>query len=220
MNYIENNDKKSYCSICKEQILEDKMDIAKMQFNDIYNKYVLREGAQKFLEYLKKTDFFEAPASAKFHSAYAGGLCAHSVNVYNRAVKALTQEYGEDFQGKFTMENIAVAALLHDVCKADFYKEEIRNVKENGEWVPKKYYTVDDKLPYGHGEKSVYIISAFMKLTRNEAMAINWHMGGFDLRVKGGFFNLSDVFYEYPFALFIHLADIQATYLDEEEFVK
>ena len=83
-------------------------------------------------------------------------------------------------------------------------------------WVQKPYYAVDDKLPYGHGEKSVYIISGFMKLTREEAMAINWHMGGFDMRVQGGSYSISGAFYEFPVALIFHLSDLEATYLDEQ----
>ncbi len=193
------------------------MNLFEKQFTDLYTTHIKREGSQKFLEYLKSTDFFTAPASAKFHSNFTGGLCIHSINVFNRAVREFREEYGENFEQKFPMESIAIASLLHDVCKINFYREETRNVKENGEWVPKKFYLIDDSLPYGHGEKSVYMISGFMKLTRNEAMAINWHMGGFDARVKGGDYSLSGAFYKYPFALMIHIADVKATYLDEEE---
>ena len=99
--------------------------------------------------------------------------------------------------------------------QAEDQKVEMRNVKENGEWVQKPYFTVDDSLPYGHGEKSVYMLSGFMKLTREEAMAINWHMGGFDLRVQAGSYDYSKAYNKYPLALMIHLADMQATFLDE-----
>lgn len=88
-------------------------------------------------------------------------------------------------------------------------------MKVNGEWIQKPFYKVEDDLPYGHGEKSVYIISGFMKLTREEAMIINWHMGEFDHRIKGGSYALPDVFYKYPCCLLFHNADVQATYLDE-----
>ena len=105
--------------------------------------------------------------------------------------------------------------FLHDVCKVGYYKQEMRNVKEDGVWVQKPYYAVDDKLPYGHGEKSVYIICGFMKLTREEAMAINWHMGGYDTRVVGGSTAISSAFYSFPVALIFHNSDLEATYLDE-----
>ena len=90
------------------------------------------------------------------------------------------------------------------------------NVKVNNEWIQKPYFSVEDTLPYGHGEKSVYILNGFLRLTREEAMAINWHMGGFDARVKGGSYSLSEAFYRFPTCFLFHIADLQATYLDEK----
>lgn len=188
----------------------------KESFNKIYKENIKREGADKLLEYLSNTDFFGAPASTNFHSACEGGLCQHSVKVYERYKKLIELEYGENYADKISDESIAIIALLHDVCKANFYKVEMRNVKQDGQWIQKPYFTVDDTLPYGHGEKSVYIIGGFMKLTREEAMAINWHMGAFDARVKGGDSNTySKAMYEFPNALIFHLADVSASYLDE-----
>ena len=191
---------------------------AEQRYKSIFNEYIKREGAQKLLDWLSRTDFFTAPASAKFHNAFEGGLVLHSLNVFDRLLREVKEEYGENFNEKYSMETITVCALLHDICKVNFYKKEIRNVKENGEWVPKTFYTVEDELPYGHGEKSVYIVSGFIKLTRSEAMAINWHMGGFDTRVKGGDYSLSAAFYSYPLALLLHIADNKAAYLDEERY--
>ena len=168
------------------------------------------------LDWLITTDFFTAPASSKFHSAYEGGLCEHSINAFNRYVKILKMEYGEDFEKKISMESVAIIALLHDVCKVNFYKTEYRNVKVDGQWTQVPYYSIEDTLPYGHGEKSVYIISGFMRLTREEAMAINWHSGGFDDRVRGGSFGMSQAYYKFPTAMLFHSADMMATYLDEK----
>lgn len=193
---------------------------AEQRYKSIFNEYIKREGAQKLLDWLSRTDFFTAPASAKFHNAFEGGLVLHSLNVFDRLLREVKEEYGENFNEKYSMETITVCALLHDICKVNFYKKEIRNVKENGEWVPKVFYTVEDELPYGHGEKSVYIVSGFIKLTRSEAMAINWHMGGFDTRVKGGDYSLSAAFYSYPLALLLHIADNKAAYLDEERYTR
>ena len=128
----------------------------------------------------------------------------------------ILNEFGENYTEKISDESIAIIALLHDICKVNTYKEEMRNTKVDGAWVQVPYYTVEDNLPYGHGEKSVYMISGFMKLTREESMAINWHMGGFDARVMGGSFSLSGAFYKYPLALLFHIADVKATYLDEQ----
>lgn len=195
--------------------MEEKEDFIK-EFTEIYTSKINREGADKLLDWLLKSDFTTCPASTKFHSNHEGGLIEHSVKAYKRFVRNLVKEYGENWQDHISEESAAIIGLLHDICKVGYYKQEMRNVKEDGVWVQKPYYTVDDKLPYGHGEKSVYIISGFMKLTREEAMAINWHMGGFDARVQGGSYSISGAFYEFPVALIFHLSDLEATYLDEQ----
>lgn len=187
----------------------------KKEYIDIYNKYIKREGKDTLLEYLQKSDFFVAPASTQFHSAYEGGLCEHSIKVFKRFLNAVKNEYGENFEEKVSMETIAICSLLHDVCKIDMFKVDYRNKKVDNAWVQVPYYTVEDSLPYGHGEKSVYILSGFMKLTREEAMIINWHMGGFDARVKGGSYSLSEAYYKFPLAVIFHTCDMLSTYLDE-----
>lgn len=191
----------------KEQIEQNKSTFLMLARDDIK-----RDGIEALLSWLEASDFFTAPASTKFHLSEEGGLCAHSINVYERLVRLCEVEWGED---GFNRESVAIIGLFHDLCKTNIYKVEMRNVKENGEWVQKPYFTVDDSLPYGHGEKSVYMLSGFMKLTREEAMAINWHMGGFDLRVQAGSYDYSKAYNKYPLALMVHLADMQATFLDE-----
>ena len=185
------------------------------KFIEIAKNNIKREGIANLLNYLEKSDFYVAPASTKFHSACQGGLCQHSINTYNRFLNNLKNEYGDDWQNKISLESATIISLFHDICKTDYYKIEYRNVKENGDWVQKPFYSVDDTLPYGHGEKSVYIISGFLKLTREEAMAINWHMGGFDDSVRGGSRAMGEAFYQYPLAVKLHLADLTATYLLE-----
>ena len=193
------------------------LENAKQQFIDIYTKNIKREGSKELLEWLQKTDFFTAPASTRFHNNCTAGLCAHSVNVYNRFKALLDSQYGKKRSEVISDESVAIIALLHDVCKIDTYKSEMRNVKVDNNWVQKPYYTTDDNLPFGHGEKSVYMISGFLKLTREEAMAINWHMGGFDSRVMGGAsMVMAKAYYNYPVAVLCHMADFMATYLDEK----
>lgn len=190
---------------------------AKEEFLDIFYDNVDRDGADRLLEWLEKSDFFTAPASSRRHSAYKGGLCRHSINVYRRFVKLLEGEYGQNWSNVISPESVAIMGLLHDVCKVDTYKEDFKNVKdETGQWVKKPYYKIEDSLPYGHGEKSVYIISAFIKLTREEALGINWHMGEYDQRVKNGNYSVGDVYYKYPNCFLLHVADLMATYLDEK----
>ena len=195
--------------------MED-LEELKQQFCEIFYDNIERDGAEELLNFLERSDFFEAPASTKNHSAYKGGLCQHSINVYHRFVKLLQMEYGEDYTEVISNESVAIIALLHDLCKVNFYAMDTKNVKRDGQWVQEPYYRIEDSLPYGHGEKSVYMISGCMRLTREEAMAINWHMGGFDPRIREGSVRLTDVYYRYPIAFIFHIADNMATYLDEK----
>lgn len=190
--------------------------MSKEEFLTIYNTNIKRDGADKLLDYLEKSDFFVAPASKNFHNAFDGGLFEHSINVYKKLLQLVKSEYGEDYKKHFSDETIAICGLLHDICKIDCYKKSWRNQKIDGVWEQVPVFIYDEALPYGHGEKSVYIINGFIRLTREEAMAINWHMGAFDARVKGGSFALSEAFEKYPLAIFTHVADMMASYLDEE----
>lgn len=182
------------------------------EFEEIYRQNISRAGSAELLAWLQKTDFFVAPASTKFHCACLGGLVRHSVSVY-RVMREKHFAEGEDSE-----ESFAVCALLHDICKAQFYKKGLRNVKneETGQWEKKPYYTIDDVYPYGHGEKSVFLIERFMRLKTSEAIAIRWHMGGFDEAARGGSFAISQAYDKYPLAVKLHLADLESTYLREK----
>lgn len=188
----------------------------KQKFIDIYKTHIKREGADKLLEYLCTSDFFSAPASTRFHGSYPGGLCEHSINVYE-CLKDIMERprmkevYGVDY---YSDESIAIVSLLHDLCKVDFYVESTRNVKENGVWKSVPFYTIEDKLPYGHGEKSVYIVSGFMRLTRDEAFAIRYHMGFADTTPQG-INNVSRAFEMFPLAFAVAMADMEASYFLE-----
>lgn len=192
------------------------------EFSEIFDKYIKREGADKLMEWLMKSDFFTAPASTRFHGSHPGGLLEHSLNVYYRLEKLVKTCWPEDVRPYPTEETLAIVSLLHDLCKVNYYAEVKKSRKTgrllpNGkpEWEDYMGYEIDDHLPYGHGEKSVYIISGFMKLTREEAMAIRWHMGGFDEAVKGGSYAMNDAWDQFPLALLVHLADQLATHFDE-----
>jgi hypothetical protein len=187
----------------------------KKEFIELFNKYITRDGANALLDYLQnQSDFFTAPASGRRHSSFEGGLCVHSINTYHRFRNNIILEYGENYQEKISDESIAIIALLHDVCKVNTYTVDYRNQKVDGQWIQVPYYAYNNSLPYGHGEKSVYIISGFMRLTREEAMAINWHMGGFDPRAQVGT-DMSEAFSRFPMAVLFHVSDLEASYLDE-----
>ena len=163
----------------------------KEKFLEIYEQNIKREGSREFLEWLKTTDFFTTPASTKFHCACEGGLVQHSVSVYN---VMMNKHFDPEVDNR---ESYAICALLHDLCKAQFYKVSTRNVKneKTGAWEKQPFYMVEDSFPYGHGEKSVFLIERFMRLKTSEAMAIRWHMGGFDESVKGAYFRFGIYIY-------------------------
>lgn len=188
----------------------------KAEFCQIFNDNIKREGSQELLDYLQKSDFFIAPASARFHMAETSGLCQHSINVYKRLLALVKADFGDDYASVYSDETLAVCGLLHDVCKVNYYTIELRNVKEETGWVKKPFFKVEERFPYGHGEKSVFIVNQYIKLTAEEAVAINWHMGGFDERVRGGSFSLSEAYCKYKLAVYLHVADITATYIDED----
>ena len=186
------------------------------EFLSLYRENIKREGADKLLEYLLSpgSDFFEAPASTRFHGAYEGGLCEHSVNVYHCLKAYLERERVKETYGlSASDESIAIVALLHDLCKVNCYKPGTRNVKENGVWKTVPTFEYSDDLPYGHGEKSVYIITGFMRLTREEAFAIRYHMGFAGTEDQR---NVGEAFQRFPLAFALSTADMEATYFLEK----
>ena len=191
---------------------------AREEFIEIFRSNIKREGAEELLDYLmNKSDFFTCPASARFHGSYPGGLCEHSVNVYRCLVDYLARPRVQELYGlEYSEESVAIVALLHDLCKVGCYKPGTRNVKNEttGQWEKVQTYFFEDKLPYGHGEKSVYIISGFMRLSREEAMAIRWHMGFSgpeDDRTVG------QALRQYPLAFALATADMEAANFLENE---
>ncbi len=173
-------------------------------------KQTNRQGIDDLINWLESTDFFDAPASTKYHNSKPGGLLEHSLNVFH--------ELDYDLKNSnfiFPDESILIVSLLHDICKADFYIETTRNVKKDGKWYQEPYYSVDDREPLGHGEKSVILAMKYINLTDLEIAAIRWHMGGFES--KENYNSISKTYSENPLALYLHIADLKATYLVESD---
>lgn len=184
----------------------------KEDFIRIYTTLIKRPGSDKLLEWLEESDFFTAPASTRFHGNYEGGLCEHSVNVYEELVR-LSKAYP---QVRIQAESAAIVTLLHDLCKIGCYKQELRNQKVGGVWVQRPVYVFQEDFCYGgHGSKSVYLIQRFMNLTEAEAVAINCHMGAWD-RAPGDY-SLGPAFEQHPLAWLVHVADESATYIRESK---
>ena len=188
-----------------------------------------REGIDNLIEYIRKSDFYTAPASTRFHSCHEGGLLEHSMNVLNCLKHKLDQAVWKEALESNSIDEagIIIIALLHDLCKTNFYVVEMKNKKvyndhgkksdSNGrfDWEVVPGYTVDDKIPYGHGEKSVMMVEQFMKLKPIERYAIRWHMGFTE--PKENWNTLCAAIKKYPIILAIHEADLESTYLLEEE---
>lgn len=167
-----------------------------------------REGIENLIDFLEKTDFFVAPASTRYHGCYEKGLLEHSLKVYEilkEKVKSATIEL------EVPEDSLIIIALLHDICKVNYYKVDYRNAKNAlGEWEKVPYYTVEDTIPYGHGEKSVMMLTEYIKLTVEEKYCIRWHMGFTE--PKELYATLGQAYKKYPLALLMHEADLEATY--------
>ena len=192
------------------------MSDSREKFLKLYRENIHRPGADALLDYLcsPTCDFFVAPASTRYHGAYAGGLCEHSINVYECLKDYLKRPRVQElYHLHCSEESLAVISLLHDVCKINCYKPSFRNVKdENGVWKKVPTFEFDDPLPYGHGEKSVYIIGGFLRLSREEAFAIRFHMGfsgSEEVRLVG------NAFERFPLAFALATADMESTYFLE-----
>ena len=186
--------------------------MSKDRFIEVYTKYIRRQGADKLLAWLEETDFFSAPASTRFHGDYEGGLCEHSLNVWEELIRLL-KAYPEI---KVSAETAAIVTLLHDLCKIGCYKVELRNTKVNNVWVKKPVYVFNEDFCYGgHGSKSVFLVQKYMNLTDQEAVAINCHMGAWDRSPSD--YGLSGAYEQNPLAWLVHVADESATYIRESK---
>lgn len=192
-------------------------------------KSVHRDGMDKLIEYVEKSDFFTAPASTRFHGSVPGGLLIHSLNVYDLFVQKCESPVFKNSIGDLPEESKIIMALFHDLCKTYFYTTELRNKKiysdsgskvdEQGryDWKSVPSYTVKDLVPYGHGEKSVMMIENYIKLTNVERYAIRWHMGYTE--PKENWNTLSAAMEKYPVILALHEADLEATHILEKDLV-
>lgn len=207
--------------------------MAELNIQELIEKFeqlltsVNREGIDKLLAYIRKSDFYRAPASTRFHSCHDGGLLEHSLNLYECLLSKKQNPIWAEVLREIDDESLILVALLHDLCKSYLYVPEFKNKKvysdtgtkkdEGGrfDWQAVKGYSTDDKIPYGHGEKSVMMIEEFIKLKPIERYAIRWHMGFTE--PKEYWNTLTTAIKKYPVILAVHQADMEATYLLEEE---
>lgn len=179
----------------------------KERFLELCSK-VKRDGMSDLLQWLEGSDFFYCPASARFHGAHPGGLLEHSLNVYDE----LTRLAGAYKEIELSEETAVIVSLFHDLCKVNLYVTEKRNRKNaQGSWESYDAYAYNEKLHYGgHGSKSVFILQNYIKLSTEEAVAINCHMGSWD-----GNKDVGAAFEQFPVAWMLHVADEAACYIKE-----
>lgn len=178
---------------------------------------------------LEGSDFFYAPASTKYHAACEGGLCQHSLNVYRNLCELVAMKGYDDIIAE---DSIIIVSLLHDLGKMNFYQQTTKNVKKysefgaksdnkgNFDWVTEESYMVipDDDRDFIIGSHEVtceYMVSCFIKLKPEESAAILHHHGG--LGYDSSPQTAPKVMAKYKLACLLHLADMLAAYVDEEE---
>lgn len=184
-------------------------------FTSVVSGFIHRDGISDLMDYLEnETDFFTAPASTRYHGAFEGGLAKHSFNVFKEMIDEVSA-YKTKYNVPISDESAAIVSLFHDVCKANCYHKRTGKSESSAPG-----YEFLDPLPLGHGEKSLYIVSRFMKLSNWEAMAIRWHMGAFDNAFRGGERALNTALEACPLVLLLHVADMKATYFDERGCTK
>lgn len=205
---------------------ENEIEKNKQEFIRICKKNIKRDGLDKILSYLEKSDFYTAPCSSAFHLNEKGGLCQHSINVFKTACKIFADIYltamqneNAPFKEEITMESIAIASLFHDICKTKIYHQTERWKKDaNNKWMSYPGYEIKDDFPFGHGEKSCLMLSWYMRLKVEEMLAIRWHMGMFDIAENGSsqryaFYAATD---KTPLVSIIIAADFLASHLLEK----
>lgn len=193
--------------------MEDAMIIKIKEKIEGILKQTGRQGIGELLSYLDKTDFYTAPASARYHLSEQGGLAYHSLTVYNELMNLFSKGLFDAIDG---WRSVAIASLLHDLCKIDMYSQEHRWRKNaNNEWEQYPTYGYDEKFYYGHAEKSVYIASKLIRLEDEEAQAIRAHMGFSDSSFKGGDRTIPNIFASNELALYLSFADQIATFRKE-----
>jgi len=170
-----------------------------------------RKGIDKVIKYLESSDFFEAPASTRYHGNYKGGLAEHSLNVYE-----IFKKKNEIYDFGLSDDTVKITALLHDICKTNFYTVSSRNMKKDGKWIKVPYYAVDDQVPFGHGEKSVILLQQFIRLSKEEVIIIRWHMGGYE--PKENYNYISNSWNICKAGVALHTADLESSYILETHF--
>lgn len=160
---------------------------------------------ERALDWLRSTDFYTAPASHSYHEAYPSGLLVHSLNVYNQMVSLIKT----DAFKSVNVYEATIVALVHDWCKINYYECYMRNVKDEktGQWEQVPAYRTNQKgIPMGHGATSMYLANRIINLTIEQALAIRWHQGEYNVCTYEDH-ELGKANTEFPMVYLIQFAD-------------
>lgn len=207
-----------------KEVVEEKESIKTIHYYDIGKvkdriteliNSIQREGKDKLLEFLNNSDYFMCPASidTKYHNSTLGGLARHSLFVYRLLADKVTY-----INMDINPDTIILTSLLHDLCKVNFYKQEVKWKKDsNNAWQQELGYVVNDQLPLGHGEKSLFVTQRCINLTDEEACMIRWHMSmsetGAHFKYPTGY-ALDGSVKMYPAVVLLQSADFESQILE------
>ena len=211
-------------SLSEQQILDNKNEFLQL----LSRIQIQNADTQGLANYLLNSDFFEAPASTKYHCNFKGGLCLHSLNVYKN-LEHLYESYKDLIDLKIDEDSLLICGLFHDISKTNFYEVSIGNKKvysEQGskhdnmgkfDWVSVESYKVRDPenrfIAGTHEENSVLLLSRFIPLNQDETVAImNHHMHTGD---GIQFMDQTYICNQYPLAVLLHIADYLSTFIME-----
>lgn len=145
--------------------------------NEIYEllRKSKREGIEELIAYLQYNDFGNAPASAVHHNNVAGGLCKHTMLVYETMRDlAVALDFGQEF---VSAEQVIITAICHDIGKLGSPTQPmyVRNFLKSGKIGSKPYVINTKLLAYPHEIRSCLIAEKFITLTEEETYAIMYH---------------------------------------------
>lgn len=181
-----------------EEVIANKEDFKTMLLRELP-----QEESQVILEYLEGTDIYTAPASCMYHGSYTGGLAEHCLGVADWLV-----QLNEMTGNRYSIDTCLKVGLLHDLCKVGIYHKEKKNVKIGGVWEERDVFVSKENYPFGHGEKSVFLLQEIgVKVSREEALAIRHHMGAYNLS-GNDLKTYSQAIEECPLVLLLHTADM------------
>lgn len=209
----------------------------KERFNSLIDSIEIGEfNKEAFKDFLEQNNFYIAPATSLYSYSFDGGLCQHSLDVYD-TLNFLCANSGEPIDDN----SIKLVALFHDIYKMCYYEKTTVNKKiysENGskrdnagkfDWVSVEGYKIreaKDRPLYGDNAFTSYmLLSKFIPLTDVESVAIVNHNCGMD----NGYSNkdMSHILANNHLAVLLHCADMICTYTqspfvlheDKDEYV-